>query len=84
MFLDLVLMLSWIVAGVVGTVWLNRKGYLTTKTDPRTTIQSSRDRMGGLEVASYALVGRFILPVLGGPITLLVALLLPGKVRHTV
>ncbi len=79
MVLDLVLMLSWIVIGIIGGVWLNRKGYFS---DPPGKPKILSDHAFG-EVNNPEF-GRIFLPALGGPITLLVALLLPGKVRHTV
>ena len=81
MFLDLVLMLSWIVVGIIGGVWLNRKGYLMTKPFPDTSLQRSLNLLA--EPDDGGVFGRIFFSALGGPFTLLAALLLPRKERHT-
>ena len=74
-------MLSWIVVGVIGGVWLNLKGYLMTKFAPDTSLQRSLNLLG--DTVDGGLFGRIFLSAMGGPFTLLAALVLPNRVRST-
>ncbi len=77
MVLDLVLMLSWIVIGIIGGVWLTRKGYLMRKMPPSDVPYMTEGFVDG------GLFGRIFLTAMGGPLTLLAALVLPNRVRST-